>query len=258
MRKSVITSLLQAALILCAAFSNSYAQNYPRPSSPARLVNDFAEILSPSEESQLENKLVAYDDSTSIEITIVTIESLDGDEIAQYSFGLGDAWGIGREQKDNGVLIVVAEQDREVFIATGRGMEGALPDAICKRIIENEIIPEFKNGDYYSGLNEGINAIIKNAKGEYVNDEEDDEPRENWWWVLLIFGVVIFFIWIGSKFMGNGGYISGDGSRSTHWGGGWVSGGFGGGSSGSSGSGGGGFGGFGGGSFGGGGAGGKW
>lgn len=256
-RLTVHSKRASALLLTLFLWFGSIAQNFPEKPNPPRLVNDFAGMLSGSENQALEDKLVAYDDSTSTQITIVTINTLDGMDKAQYATELGEKWGIGRAKEDNGVLILVAKEERQIFIAAGRGVEEYLPDAICKRIIENIIKPNFKAGNYYSGLNSATDEMIARLSGSFVNTDSDEKDGIPFWVIILI----IFFIFFVMPFIfrnrgGGGTTYGGRGYRSygggPFWGGG--TGGWGGGGSSS----GGGFGGFGGGSFGGGGAGGSW
>jgi uncharacterized protein len=236
------------------------AQDYP--AKPTTLVNDYTGTLSATQKQQLESKLVAFDDSTSNQVAIAVIKSVGEYDINEYALGLGRSWGVGGAKKNNGVMIVVALGDRKISIQTGYGLEGALPDIITKRIIENEIKPYFKTGDYYGGLDAGTTAIIKYTKGEYKNDNpkvaREGGGASGIGIIIIIIIVIIIIIRKGggnggSQVMGGRGVGSallwgallGGGRRS---GGGW-----GGGSSG-----GGGFGGFGGGSFGGGGSSGSW
>ncbi|MBL0309029.1 MAG: TPM domain-containing protein [Bacteroidetes bacterium] len=229
--------------------------DYPAKPNPPRLVNDFAGMLSASESQALESKLVAYDDSTSTQISIVIINTLDGMDKAQYATELGEKWGIGGAKFDNGVLILVSKSDRQLFIATGRGVEEYLPDAICKRIIERVIKPSFGEGNYYNGLNAATDEMIARMSGVFVNTDTDGDAKQlPLWAIILIFVIIIIVIFFISK-NNNGGTSYGR----RGWGGGPFlgGGGFGGGGFGGGG-GGGGFGGFGGGGFGGGGAGGSW
>lgn len=234
---------------------------FPEKPDPPRLVNDLANFLSSSEQNALEKKLVAFDDSTSTQIAIVTITDIGAYDISDYAFQLGEKWGIGRKQKNNGILILAAKEQRAVFIATGYGVEDVLPDAICKRIVENIIIPNFKNGDFYTGFDEATDEIIARTSGKFTGEKKVEEHKKLPTWLVII--IIIMFILVLSSMNNkgnNGGTISGRGFRGfggpLMWGGG----GFGGSSRSSGGDfgGGGGFGGFGGGSFGGGGAGGKW
>jgi len=237
-----------------------FAQQYP--AKPTTLVNDYTGTLSAEQKQQLESKLVAFDDSTSNQVAIAVVKSVGEYDINEYALGLGRSWGVGGAKKNNGVMIVVALGDRKIAIQTGYGLEGALPDIITKRIIENEIKPYFKTGDYFGGLDAGTTAIIKYTKGEYKNDNpkavREGGGASGIGIIIIIIIVIIIIIRKGggnggSQVMGGRGVGSallwgallGGGRRS---GGGW-----GGGSSG-----GGGFGGFGGGSFGGGGSSGSW
>ncbi|MGX5691503.1 TPM domain-containing protein [Arcticibacter tournemirensis] len=253
-----------------ALFFKASAQELPP--KPDRLVNDYTNTLSSSEVSQLENKLVAFDDSTSTQIAVVLMRSVGSYEIADYASRLAESWGIGGAKNNNGVLLLAALEDRKVTIQTGYGVEGALPDAIAKRIIENEIKPEFRQGNYSLGLERATDAIIAYTKGEYKNDQPPRQGRKSMGFPLgLIIIIIVIIIIIGRKGGGGGrgGRVIGSrGGADLFWwtmlagmgqgGRGGSGGGFGGGSGGFGGGGGGGFGGFGGGSFGGGGASGSW
>lgn len=256
--------LLHTALVLLlwlGSTLNLSAQELPPRPQPPRLVNDLANLFSSEQIARLEQKLVAYDDSTSTQIAVVTVQSLGDWEISEFAFAIGDAWGVGQQGQDNGLVIAIAVSDRKVFLATGRGLEGALPDVLCSRIVQNIIVPAFREGRYFEGIDRAVDAAILAIGGEFVRELEAPE--------FPVLGFVIFFLFvillivllarIMPKTPG-GGQINRRGwtgplvigtPRSTGWGGG--SRGFGGG-----GFGGGGFGGFGGGSFGGGGAGGGW
>ncbi len=241
------------------------AKNPPAPPNPPRLVNDYVGILSSAESSVLERKLVDYDDSTSTQIAIVIEKSLNGDDIFDYSYRLATAWGIGRKGKNNGILIYIAFDDRKLYIQTGYGAEGFLPDAIAKRIVDQIITPSFRQQAYYQGLDRATDAIINLGADEYSNDQLRDRSGSDGYAILvLIILFVVILVIISIRNNGKGGGGGGGYKRSgryttggwTYWGGGGGSGWGGGGGGG--GFGGGGFGGFGGGSFGGGGAGGGW
>lgn len=243
--------------------SLAFAQDIPEKPNPPRLVNDFVGgLLSESQEAALENKLVAYNDSTSTQIVVVIINSTEPYDIADYAYQLGRKWGVGQDGKDNGVVLLWAPGDRKVTIQTGYGMEGVLPDIYAKRIISNIITPNFKEVRYFQGLDEATTAIIKYAEGEYKAEPQQEEGIPMGLVVLVVFLVVLFVV-LSSKNGGNRGgggrgmmdssawpytTYTGWGRQSGSWGGGFGGGGWGGGSRG------GGFGGFGGGSFGGGGA----
>ena len=257
MKKYLIFSFM-FLFILCRVS----AQDIPAKPNPPRLVNDFAKQLNPTEVNALEQKLVAYSDSTSSQIAIVVVPTTGEYPIADYALKLGREWGVGGKGKNNGIVILWASTDRKIFISTGYGMEGAIPDAIAKRIITQVITPEFKNGMYYRGLDKGIDVIFKYATGEYKADpkeEQDGGGISPLLIFIIIFVIILIIISRNKGGGGGGGYRSSGGPPIIFWpttfssGGsssGWG-GGFGGGD-------GGGFGGFGGGSFGGGGAGGDY
>ncbi len=245
----------------------------PKP-NPPRLYNDFTrKFLTAEQATELERKLVAYDDSTSNQLAIVVVDDLKGYSAADFAIALGRTWGVGNKKTNNGVVLLVStgggDGNRDVFIAPGYGLEGAIPDIIAKAIIDNEIIPNFKEGNFYRGLDEASDAIIKAAQGRYQAPQGySGRGKKGLSPVAVLVVVVIFLVIMGSirgGGGGGGGYVSRRGYRG--WPAGWIGGGWlggggwsggGGGGGWSGGGGGGGFGGFGGGGFGGGGAGGKW
>lgn len=253
-------------ILFLLASLTGLAQEFPE--KPNRLVNDYTGTLSQDQIYQLEQKLVAFDDSTSTQIAVVLIQSVGIYDISDYTVRLAEAWGVGQKGKNNGLVLLAALKDRKVSIQTGYGLEGALPDAITKRIIENEIKPSFREGNYYAGLDKATDAIIAYTKGEYKNDDAQARPSKESgkFPVGLIILIIIIIVIISKKGGGGkGGQIIGSrgGSNLFWWtlmsgmGGRSGGGGFGGGHGGFGG-GGGGFGGFGGGSFGGGGSSGSW
>ncbi len=237
----------------------------PAAPNPPKLYNDFTKgrnFLTPEQAVYLESKLVAYDDSTSNQIAVVIVETLDGYSANEYATALGRKWGVGGKDNNNGVVVLISTEpgNRDAYIATGYGLEGAIPDITAKYIIDEQLIPELREGNYYNGLNKTVDALIKAAAGEYKAPEgfrKGDKLPKLWKVIIAIIIIWIILGAIGRGGRGGGGYASRRGYRGwgPTWGGGF--GGFGGGGW-SGGGGGGGFGGFGGGSFGGGGAGGKW
>lgn len=235
------------------------------PPKPATLVNDYAGVLSPDQRAALEQKLVAYDDSTSTQIAIVLDRSLEGDDVFEYSFRIAEAWGVGTAEKDNGVLIYAAIDDRKLHIHSGMGVQDYLTDAMLKRIIENVIKPAFRQGNYYGGLDQATNIMIELGAGRFVNDGE--EKGGGFPASLIVIGLIIavfilFSVLSRSNWNDDGGGYHRGGRYDSRGGGGWIifpGGGWGGGG-GNDGGGwsGGDFGGFGGGGFDGGGAGGDW
>ncbi len=252
-------------LLLISVSTYGWAKQVPP--KPRRLVNDYAGVLSPSQEQILERDLERYNDSTSTQIAIVLDRSLEGDDPFDYSYRIAEAWGIGRRGKDNGVLIYVAIQDHKIFIQTGSNVEGALPDAIVKRIIENTLVPAFRRGKYYQGLSRATKIIRQLLSGEFMPTDQTGAPPVDFVVLLVVLLMIIILITIIIRYCqktgkcgegDGGGYYRGGTYRTGH-GGGWIiGGGFGGGHSSGGGFGGGGFGGFGGGGFSGGGAGGSW
>jgi uncharacterized protein len=242
----------------------TFAQQIPPKPNPPRLVNDLAEVLSPEQEAQLERKLVAYDDSTSNQVAIVTIRSLNDYPIEEYALKLFRDWGIGNKKTNNGVLILAVIDDHKLRIEVGYGLEGAIPDITANHIIQEDLAPNFRKEDYYEGFNAASESIIKAALGEYKAPEGyrkgDNGGGGRIFKMILIF-IVIIIILSNINRRGGGGFMSRRGYRgigpTIFWPTGWGSG-SGGGGGGWSGGGGGGFGGFGGGSSGGGGASGGW
>ena len=248
---------LLLGLLLVLIFGTSLNAQLPSPSNPPRLVNDYTGTLNASQINTLEHKLVAYNDSTSTQILVLLVDDLQGYSIEQYATEIGHSWGVGQKDKGNGVVILVkpkkGSERGEVNISTGYGMEQYVTDATGKNIIEKEMIPAFKEGDYYTGIDNAVNVIMGLCSGKFTQDEyNDDEGLPGWLTLLFIIAVIIIFIKFSS---GSGQNYSGGGSRTI-----WIpmGGGYGGGFGGGGGFSGGGFGGFGGGGFGGGGASGSW
>ncbi len=265
--KTMMRHIRHIAFYLLFFFcANSIAQNIPPRPDPPKLVNDLAEMLTESEELNLERKLRDFSDRTSTQIVILTVKSLQGYDKAMFAYEIGEEWGVGQKGSDNGIVILVknklADSRGEVFIAPGYGLEAVIPDATAKRIVENEILPAFKQGKYFSGLDKAVNTLISLSLEEFSAEEYNKKTGndgENIFAPLLF--IIIFFIIISRLFGGARRVrrrslgrsvpfwiaLSMLGSSSRHSG-----------SFGNFSSGGGSFGGFGGGSFGGGGAGGSW
>jgi len=252
--------------VLLAGSSAAFAQDFPP--KPAALVTDYTNTLSPNSVQLLENKLVAFDDTSSTQIAIALIKSVGDYDIDQYAAALGRKWGIGQKGKNNGLLILAAMDQHKVTIQVGYGLEGAVPDVITHVIIQNDITPRFKQGDYYGGLDAAVDDIIKYSRGEFKAGKkpQHDNGGSGGSIIFVIIIIIFILIFIFRNRGGGGQIIGGRGGASPFWwflagdmlgsagrgGGGW--GGGGGGDSG----GGGGFGGFGGGDFGGGGSSGSW
>jgi uncharacterized protein len=251
----------QIAIFAFLLFSQVTLGQFTIPEKPSfqTSVYDYAKLLSGAEKTQLEEKLVRYSDTTSTQIVVIIIEDLNGDNIETLTPNWGEKWGIGDAEKDNGIVILLSKNDRKIWISPGYGTEVQLVAGMAGEIVRNVIIPEFKAGSYYNGLDKGTDAVFKVLTGKYKGERKKDKGSKIPLLIILVF--VILFLIIASKSKGkNGGNSGGFGGpdlmdiiilSSLGRGGGN----FGGGSS----SGGGGFGGgFGGGGFSGGGAGGSW
>jgi len=267
-------------LILAVAISSfSQAQEIPDKPKQQVLVNDFANVLTQAETNALESKLLQFYANTGNQITLVTVKSLNGSDASSFAYEIGEKWQVGKKGFDNGIVILFKPKTRaskgQVFIATGYGLEGVIPDATAKEIVSNEMIPYFKQARIYDGINQASSVLMGLAKGEF-NHQQYAKQRGNsskggaFGFLIPLFIILIFsFIgrsksrgqhtmgssrsslpfWMLLGMMGSGSRSHGGSFNDFSSG----SGGFGGGGSSF-----GGFGGFGGGSFGGGGAGGSW
>jgi uncharacterized protein len=253
--KSVMgKSLLSALLVLCSVLV--LAKKVPPKPTEYRWVQDYGNVLESDQELELLTKLRDYYDSTSTEIVIVTENSLEGDDVFDYSYRLAEAWGIGGKEKDNGILIYAAIHDRKMYIQVGYGAEGAFTDYKASGVIESILKPNFRKKSYGKGFNEATDVIIAHLEGEFVNDSSQRKPKGIPLWVIILVIILLVIFFKGGNdgktydydrpgsrrgrppiWLGGGGFSGGSG-------GGFGGGGFGGG--------------FGGGSFGGGGAGGSW
>jgi uncharacterized protein len=256
---TVFRRAIKLLLVLLLVHSGIKAQQFPEQPNPPKIVNDFAGILSSDERNRLENKLVSFDDSTSTQIAVVTLKSLDGEPASSYAPVLAERWGIGQKGRDNGILILVSMGDpREVFIATGYGVEEFVPDATAKRIVDEHILPAFRESQYYRGLDQATTDLEQLLRGTFKGFGAKKARGRGGFpaWAIIVI-IILVVILIARKSGGNGGRgfrtFGGPSFGGFPTGRSWGGGSFGGGSSG-----GGGFGGFGGGSFGGGGAGGSW
>lgn len=260
--------LLFFLLLVSIATQAQIEKDLPAVPNPPRLVNDFTgRFLTPDQADALEKKLVAYDDSTSNQIAVVIVDELKGHPRDVYAIALGRKWGVGGQKEfSNGVVILVNTGEkgdqRGVFIATGYGLEGVITDLVADQVVQHDLLPQFKQGNNYRGLDQATTDLIDAAAGRYSAPEGYHQNRGGGSLSgLLVAGVIVLIIILivaRNSGGGGGGYVSRRGHRD-NWGGpvifpgGWSGGGGGGGWSG-----GGGFGGFGGGGFGGGGAGGSW
>jgi uncharacterized membrane protein YgcG len=265
--KWILNFLLICILLLQV---NSGFSQYKIPEIPTlqTSVYDYASVLSASEKAQLEEKLIKYSDSTTTQIVVVTIPSLEGENVSQLATRWGQTWGIGGTAKDdNGVIILLAKAEKKIAINPGYGLEDRLTAGLGGEIIRNVIIPEFKAGSYFNGLDKGTDEIFKVFNGKYKGERKQNKSKKNIpIFPIIIFTVIVLIILSRRKNNGNNGNNTGGDIASSLLDviilsslGRGSGGGFGGGSSSGGGFGGGGFGGgFGGGGFSGGGSSGSW
>lgn len=275
--KNILCRLAKPQILIFLAFfllslGIRAQEEFPARPEPQRLVNDFAGILSAQQANELEQKLDEFNRKTSTQIAIVIVKDIFGYEKGDYTFKLAEKWGIGQKGKNNGILIMVKPKSDngetgKVFIAVGYGLEGAVPDVTARKtIISQEILPNFKVNDYYTGLDRATTVLMALTAGEFTADQYDkrvkkESPLFGFGLLMVIFIIFMLFNRNRSRTVGADGgagsllgslwLLSMLGGGRGHGGGSWNDFSGGGGSSG-------GFGGFGGGSFGGGGAGGEW
>ncbi|RYD88709.1 MAG: TPM domain-containing protein, partial [Sphingobacteriales bacterium] len=219
MKSNSLKRFLSFVFLSLPAFTG-FAQNVkdlPVQENPPRLVNDRAHMMRPEQQQELEALLLNFDRTTSTQIAVVTVTSLDGHEVSDYAISLFNAWKIGQKGKNNGVLILASAEDRKMSIINGQGVEGALTDAQSGRIIRNEMAPEFRGGNYYEGFRKAAEAVIAATKGEYKNDEPKGRGRGGSSLPLLIIvgiiAVIVFAAIKGGGGKGGGGsYMRSSGS----------------------------------------------
>lgn len=193
---------------------------------------DLTNTLTKSELDRLNSRLKTYQDTTSNQILVLMIPSLEGYPIEMLAEETATKNKIGTAKNDNGILLIIAKDDRELRIEAGYGLEGALPDAVASSIIRNVIRPKFRNEDYYGGVSEGVNAIISAIGGEYTADESDEDSGFPFIIFVIILIVIFLFLKSGGPFVPGGVYRTstrsgGWSSGSSSWGGGsgWSGGG---------------------------------
>jgi uncharacterized protein len=187
-RRSVCWRLPLVNIVLWCAFAVR-AQSLEVPFLAGR-VNDTAHILSDKTIYALEDLLKAHEDSTSNQVVVLTIPSLQGEPLEEYSIKVVDTWKLGHKDQDNGVLLLIVRDDRKVRIEVGNGLEGDLPDITCGHIIRNEIVPRFRNSDYEGGIRAGVNAILGAINGSYKADESRTMASPDF----LFFGIFLIVV----------------------------------------------------------------
>lgn len=248
--KKIITFIAAALAACLIALPAAAANKYPEPDSRF-FVNDFADVIDSDAEEEIYSRAVALQEKTTAQVTVVTVNTLDGEDPADYSLGLGRQWGVGQKGEDNGVVILLAKTERQIDIAVGYGLEGALPDSKTGRIIDVYGLDYLKEDDFSTGLLEIFKAIVNEVYIEYGEepeagyteiDETDGEELDGYGakvavsWVILIAVVVLYllifgrrrrgFFWFGGPPGGFGGFGGGGFSGGS---GGFSGGGFGGG-----------------------------
>ncbi len=219
--KRIGMTLMSIGVILLVSISAASAAVPQRP-DPARFVNDLAGVFQADRADSLEGRLAAYSDSTSTQIVVVTVADLEGMDAATYATEIGESWGVGSSDFDNGAVILVKPKNDngsgEVFIATGYGLEGAIPDAYAKRIINEIMIPNFIKDDYFAAVAGACDKIIRLADGEEFVSSSSAGGEGGSMWIAVAFIVLILYLVFrrkGTGGTGNGGSAGGTNGRST-------------------------------------------
>ena len=233
----IIRNISAIILMFLVAWNGLLAQPVlPEQSNPTKLIHDLAQFMSPIDVATLERDLRAYDDSTSSEIAILTIQTLDGYPLDDYALEVFNKWKIGERGKNNGVLILVAQKERKVKIQVGSGIGQKLTATRCAQIIDQRIVPAFKQRAYAQGLREATQTIRAIANGEFKNDNRGKKSGDGWVFLAIVLGLVLLFFYISYKAQRQN--IAQYGTRprryrreepTIFWGGGFGGGGFGGG-----------------------------
>ena len=197
-------------LLLCCLPIAAYSLDVPRLQG---YVNDYAGMISPSAKSKIEQGLKTFEQSDSTQIVILTIPSLEGENIEEFSIKVAEAWKIGQQQKDNGILLIASKQERKIRVEVGRGLEGKLTDLMAGRIIDQVIKPRFKQGDFDGGFITGASALISATRGEFKAEQRPIHRRQKGFPPFLTFLLFlgIFVLILGSFSRILGGIVGGTG-----------------------------------------------
>lgn len=199
--------IFQFTFLLTLFVCNSIFAQFEIPQIPQKQtsVYDYANVLSSSEKTQLEEKLVRYSDSTTTQIVVITIESLKGEDVSQLATKWGQTWGIGgTKQDDNGVIILLAKAEKKIAINPGYGVEDRLTAGIGGTIIRNIIIPEFKAGSFYNGLDKGTDAIIDVFKGKFKGERKQTKGKDFPILPFIVIAVIVLILLSRNKRGGGG------------------------------------------------------
>lgn len=210
MKKHWIKRIFHLSILLFGIWSQSLtAQTIPAPMNPPCLVNDFSKIFTDAQRQDLETMLRAYNDSTSTQIFVVTLNDLQGYPASDFAFKLGEQWKIGQKGKNNGAVILikpkVGNSRGDLYIATGYGLEEKLTDARCGRIMDQYMIPYFRQNDYYNGTKAGIQTMIQFLSGQFKADKKDSEGSNGGEMIVFVFIFIILVIIISNISKRNGG-----------------------------------------------------
>jgi uncharacterized protein len=197
------------AFVWCLCFWCAEAAALDVPALKGR-VNDYAHLLDERQEAQLEFALARYEEETSNQLVLLTIPSLEGEDLEGFSMRVADSWKIGRKGRDNGVILLIAVKERRIRIEVGYGLEAALTDVEASRIIRNVIAPALRRGDYFGGIASGIDAIIKATKGEFKGTPRPESaPLDPLHGLLLLFLVLIILFTRFGRMAAFGGMMGG-------------------------------------------------
>lgn len=200
---------LKVSLVVLFLWCRPVWSQFEIPEKPAiqTSVYDYIDLLGAQQKQALNQKLIRYSDSTSTQIVVAIITSTNGENINYLGAQWGQEWGIGQEGKDNGILMILAKDDRKIAINTGYGVEGTLTDALSKRVIENIILPEFRTGDYYAGLDKGSDVLFQVLMGEFQEERtfgtNEGFPLSSLM-PFILFMVILFILWSRKNNNNNG------------------------------------------------------
>ncbi|MBN1952167.1 MAG: TPM domain-containing protein [Bacteroidales bacterium] len=209
MKKQLRSGILILVVLLSACGGNNEKAKpvYEEKPREAKAVYDYAKILSDTELENLDSKLTQYYEATSTQIVVVTVTDLLGEDISSYAIEIGDRWGVGQADKDNGIVVLIksksGNEKGDAFIATGEGVEGVIPDITAKEIIDMEMIPSFKEGNYYEGLDKATNVMMQLCNEEFTPQQysERHEPvKKSSSPLAVIIPIIVLFLIFGGLF----------------------------------------------------------
>ena len=229
-QRIILMTKIKSSIILLFLLATTLLADGIFPDRINKQVNDWGDLLSSTQESQLEQALRKYEDESSNQIIVATFTSLEGESLEDVSERMFSSWNLGQSGKDNGVLLSIFKKERKIRIEVGYGLEGALPDITAGKIIRNEITPYFKDGRWYEGIVSGLQGIIQATTGEYTGtgSRPSGQRKKNSSPLGILFPLIIFMLLGRGRMGGLGGFFLGSMIGSSMRGG--RGGGFGGGS----------------------------